>query len=101
MSVSLETLSKGHVLGGMSEGACPEVWVIDATALLFRAYYGMPPRLSPAGEHVGAVLGLGHLLRGLLRRAPERVVLHEASSRQRVEAMSLAGAIRVFRWEGG
>ncbi|MBZ5712783.1 5'-3' exonuclease [Nannocystis pusilla] len=59
----------------MSVPPAPELWVIDATALLFRAYYGMPPKLSPAGEPVGAVLGLGHLLRGLLRRAPERVVL--------------------------
>ena len=55
--------------------AGPELWVIDATSLLFRAYYGMPARLSPSGEPVGAVLGLGHLLRGLLRRAPERVAL--------------------------
>lgn len=52
-----------------------ELWVVDATALLFRAYYAMPPRLSPAGEHVGAVLGLGHLLRGLLRRRPGRVAM--------------------------
>jgi DNA polymerase I len=75
VSALLDTFPKEHVLEGMSPRACPEVWVIDATALLFRAYYGMPARLSPAGEHVGAVLGLGHLLRGLLRRAPERVVL--------------------------
>jgi DNA polymerase-1 len=52
-----------------------ELWVVDATALLFRAYYAMPPRLSPAGEHVGAVLGLGHLLRALLRRRPAHLAL--------------------------
>lgn len=69
------TLSEGHVLQTSSEVLAPELWVIDATALLFRAYYGMPAKLSPTGEPVGAVLGLGHLLRGLLRRAPERVVL--------------------------
>lgn len=73
--MTLETLSERHVREGMSEIAAPELWVIDATALLFRAYYGMPPRLSPTGEPVGAVLGLGHLLRHLLRRAPERVAL--------------------------
>lgn len=56
-----------------------ELWVIDGTALLFRAYYGMPARLSPAGAPVGAVLGLGHFLRGLLRRRPARVaVVHDA-----------------------
>lgn len=52
-----------------------ELWVIDATALLFRAYYGMPARVSPGGVPVGAVLGLGHFLRQLLRRRPERVAL--------------------------
>jgi 5'-3' exonuclease len=73
--MTLETVPSGHVRSDMPSGPVPEMWVIDATALLFRAYYGMPPRLSPAGEPVGAVLGLGHLLRNLLRRAPERVVL--------------------------
>lgn len=73
--MTLETVTSGHVATDMSVPPAPELWVIDATALLFRAYYGMPPKLSPAGEPVGAVLGLGHLLRGLLRRAPERVVL--------------------------
>lgn len=59
--------------------AADELWVIDATALLFRAYYGMPARLSPAGVPVGAVLGLGHFLRGLLRRRPARVaIVHDA-----------------------
>lgn len=71
--MSLETVIEGHVPKVTSPA--PELWVIDGTALLFRAYYGMPPRRSPAGEPVGAVLGLGHLLRHLLRRAPERVVL--------------------------
>ena len=73
--MTLETVPSGHVRSDMPSGPAPEMWVIDATALLFRAYYGMPARLSPAGEPVGAVLGLGHLLRNLLRRAPERVVL--------------------------
>ncbi len=45
-----------------------ELWVIDATALLFRAYYGMPPRSSPAGVPVGAVLGLSQLLLQIVRR---------------------------------
>lgn len=76
--MTLETLSERHVVRDISSVG-PELWVIDATALLFRAYYSMPPRLSPAGAPVGAVLGLGHLLRRLLRRAPERVVLvHDA-----------------------
>lgn len=77
--MTLETGSERQVRKSRSSAPRPELWVIDATALLFRAYYSMPPRLSPAGEPVGAVLGLGHLLRRLLRRAPERVVLvHDA-----------------------
>lgn len=49
-----------------------ELWVIDATALLFRAYYGMPPRSSPAGVPVGAVLGLAQLLSQVIRRGRAR-----------------------------
>jgi DNA polymerase-1 len=45
-----------------------ELWVIDATALLFRAYYGMPPRSSPAGVPIGAVLGLCQLVLQIVRR---------------------------------
>ncbi len=52
----------------------PELWVLDATALLFRAYYGMRPRSGLAGEPVGAVLGLGQLLLQVLRRTPARWV---------------------------
>lgn len=45
-----------------------ELWVIDATALLFRAYYGMPPRSTPVGVPIGAVLGLAQLLLQIVRR---------------------------------
>lgn len=66
----------------LSPAAAEELWVIDATALLFRAYYGMPARLSPTGGHVGAVLGLGHFLRGILRRRPAFVaIVHDAGQR--------------------
>lgn len=51
-----------------------ELWVIDATALLFRAYYGMPPRSSPAGVPIGAVLGLAQLLLQIVRRNQARRV---------------------------
>jgi DNA polymerase-1 len=54
----------------------PELWVVDATALLFRAYYGVRPRVSPTGTPVGAVLGLASLLQQVLRRGrPEHVAL--------------------------
>ena len=46
----------------------PELWVIDATALLVRAYHGMHPRFSPAGTPIGAVLGLSQLLMQVVRR---------------------------------
>lgn len=60
----------------MSEAAvAEELLVVDATALVFRAYYGMPARSAPSGAPVGAVLGLGHQLRHLLRRRPARVAL--------------------------
>lgn len=45
-----------------------ELWVVDATALLFRAYYGMPPRSSADGTPIGAVLGLSQLLLQVVRR---------------------------------
>ncbi|MBA3549204.1 MAG: hypothetical protein H0T76_22250 [Nannocystis sp.] len=45
-----------------------ELWVIDATALLFRAFFGMPPRYSPSGVPIGAVLGLSQLLLQVVRR---------------------------------
>lgn len=51
-----------------------ELWVIDATALLFRAYYGMPPRSTPAGVPIGAVLGLSQLLLQIVRRNRARRV---------------------------
>lgn len=38
--------------------AGPELGVIDATALLFRAYHGVPSRTSPYGVQVGGVLGM-------------------------------------------
>lgn len=60
----------------MSDAAtADELWVVDATALVFRAYYGMPARSAPTGGPVGAVLGLGHQIRHLLRRRPTRVAL--------------------------
>lgn len=52
----------------------PELWVIDATALLVRAYHGMHPRSSPAGVPVGAVLGLSQLLMQVVRRHGARQV---------------------------
>lgn len=52
----------------------PELWVIDATALLVRAYYGSGPRVSPTGVPMGAVLGLSQLLLQVLRRGGARHV---------------------------
>jgi len=49
-----------------------ELWVIDATALLFRAYYGMPPRSTPSGVPIGAVLGLAQLVSQVIRRGRAR-----------------------------
>lgn len=46
----------------------PSVYLIDGTSLLFRAYYGMHPRTSEDGLEVGAVVGMGQLLHGFLRR---------------------------------
>jgi len=46
----------------------PLVYLIDGTSLLFRAYYGMHGRSSADGLEVGAVVGLGQLLHGFLRR---------------------------------
>jgi len=50
----------------------PELWVIDATALLVRAYFGGGPRFSPGGAPIGAVLGLSQLLMGIVRRNASR-----------------------------
>ena len=59
-----------------SPTAAPELLVIDGTALLFRAYYGLPPRQAPDGLEVGATLGVCNQLLALLRRQPaERVAV--------------------------
>ena len=55
-------------------GAGPELVVIDATALLFRAYFGVRPRVSPRGVEVGAVLGMASFLGQVLRRTRPRHV---------------------------
>lgn len=57
-------------LGGLTEG--PELVVIDATALLFRAYFGVRPRVSPRGVPVGAVLGMASFLSQIVRRLRPR-----------------------------
>ena len=43
------------------------LYLIDGTYELFRAYYGAPPRTSPGGRSVGAVAGLLQTLLLLLR----------------------------------
>ena len=43
------------------------LYLIDGTYELFRAYYGAPPRISPDGAPVGAVAGLLQTLLLLLR----------------------------------
>lgn len=50
--------------------SAPTLLVVDGTALLFRAFFGFPGRLSPDGVEVGATLGVCHQLLGLLRRQP-------------------------------
>lgn len=52
----------------------PELWVIDATALLVRAYHGMHPRWSRSGAPVGALHGLAQLLMQVVRRNAARQV---------------------------
>jgi len=54
--------------------AQPELLVIDATALLFRAYFGMRPRVAPDGTQVGAVFGLAQLIVQIVRREGGRQV---------------------------
>ena len=56
------------------EAGPAELWIVDATALLFRAFFGMPPRYSPAGVPIGAVLGLAQLLNQIVRRNRARRV---------------------------
>lgn len=51
-----------------------ELVVIDATALLFRAYFGVPPRVSRRGVPVGAVLGMASFVAQVLRRTRPRHV---------------------------
>ncbi len=52
----------------------PELWVIDATALLVRAYYGSAGRFSPTGVPISAVLGLSQFLLQVVRRNAARHV---------------------------
>jgi DNA polymerase I len=44
--------------------------LIDATGLIFRAYYSVTPLTSPAGEPVNAVFGLMRMLLKLYRELP-------------------------------
>ena len=50
-----------------------EVYLVDGTYELFRAYFAMPPLQSPAGQPVGAVHGL---IQTLLRLIRENDVTH-------------------------
>ncbi len=50
-----------------------EVYLVDGTYELFRAYFAMPPLLSPAGQPVGAVHGL---IQTLLRLIRENEITH-------------------------
>ncbi|MEZ4450759.1 MAG: 5'-3' exonuclease H3TH domain-containing protein [Nannocystaceae bacterium] len=55
--------------------------VIDGTAMIFRAYYGLGSRRAPNGAEVGAVTGVCHQLLGVLRRqsATHVVVVFDAA----------------------
>jgi 5'-3' exonuclease len=44
-----------------------ELVVVDGTYELYRAFYGAPRKLSPAGQEVGAALGIARSLRTLAR----------------------------------
>ena len=50
-----------------------EIYLIDGTYELFRAYHALPPLQSPAGQPVGAVHGL---IQSLLRLIRESAVTH-------------------------
>ncbi|MCB9570221.1 MAG: hypothetical protein H6710_23925 [Myxococcales bacterium] len=65
------TLSRAPALPSAPGERPASLLVIDGTALLFRVYYGMPPRQAPDGREVGAVMGVCHQLLGILRRRPE------------------------------
>lgn len=66
-------MSPNEVVGAGSP-AGPELVVIDATALLFRAYFGVPSRVSRRGVPVGAVLGMASFVAQVLRRTRPRHV---------------------------
>ncbi len=51
----------------------PEVHLIDATYELFRAFFGAPPKKSPAGREVGACRGLVATLAYLVREGATHV----------------------------
>src|SRR5690348_3322975 len=50
--------------------------LIDGSSWLYRAYHALPPLTSPAGEPTGAVVGMGNMLKKLLREyAPEHIAV--------------------------
>ena len=57
--------------------------LIDATGLLFRAYFSLPPFTAPDGTPVGAVYGLVRMLLKLFRDVPatESAVVFDAGAR--------------------
>ena len=46
-----------------------QVYLIDGTFELFRAYYGAPSVSTPSGKEIGAVVGLLRSLIALLRQS--------------------------------
>ncbi len=48
--------------------------LVDGSSWLFRAYHALPPLTNSAGEPTGAVVGMGNMLRKLMRDyQPERI----------------------------
>ena len=55
------------------------LWLIDASAYIFRAYHALPPLTNSSGEPTGAVVGQHH---GGERRGRETGELDDPQTRQ-------------------
>lgn len=54
------------VKDSMGEGGTKELFLVDGSGYIFRAYHALPPLTSPAGVPIGAVVGFCNMIYKLL-----------------------------------
>ncbi len=60
-----------------------KIVIIDGYSLIFRAYYAMPPLLSPSGEPTGAVYGFANMLLFIMREHRDARIIVAFDSKEK------------------